>query len=908
VPKGIPFVTQKAGVKTFGRWLRQYRRELDLTQQALADQVGCARVTLRRIESQTLKPSKELAELLLKELGIQNSELAAWIRFARGLADYPSLNPSPPRTNLPFQLTSFIGREKEMDEIKDALFKYRLVTLTGSGGTGKSRLSLQVAADLLDAFPDGLWFIELAPLRDPRLVPQTIWNAIGLVEQKDITILQALQEYLREKKVLFVLDNCEHLIETCAELSNDLLSHTANLKILASSREALGVQGEFSWRVPSLALPNMNNIPEVEQISQYEAVRLFIERAQLINPKFEVNKFNAPAIAQICYRLGGIPLAIELAAAKLRTLSVEQIRVRLDDRFNLLINGARTVLPRHQTLRAMIDWSYNLLSENEKILFRRLAVFIGGWSLEAAESICAGGEIMKADIIDLILGLVQKSLIYTEELPDGIRYRRLETIRQYGQEKLSAIDDVENIRNRHLRYYVELLENAESELRSSNQLMWFNRLEMEMDNLRSALGWARKRDKEAFLRLSSSLWWFFRTLEHKNEGIDWLSKAVADNNDTPTELLSTATARLSYLSLYVSETQEHVDEYATAALELSRQLNDPFSEALALTSLAELELNRLTIEFGPQHLRLALEIAQKLQDHWLISTVLLQKGRFDQLKNPIEGMMVFEEGLREAQLAGDKRLVCLSLLWMLPNLLATCKFTRAKEVAQQYLTVATEIDDKDGIIFSHNALGSISLYEENYLSSKEHAKTVSQLARSYHHESGLLHSLGTAGLVNLALNNLPQVLELAGEMEKLIRSRGRHFKADVGYHVFLRAWAYILAGDMEGIRKNAKELVDIYRQENNILIYIEYLRVFASLGFICGDHYKNVALTSFVKKLRERVVLSYFDYPFMIRYREEQLAESRTALGEEAFTKAEEGGRVMEAEEAIHYALEVLNA
>jgi predicted ATPase/DNA-binding XRE family transcriptional regulator len=900
-------VIQKKGEITFGGWLRHRRRELDLTQQALSSQAGCSRITLRRIESGTLKPSKQLAEMLLRELGIRNTELTAWIRYARGLADYPAPKPSSPRTNLPSQLTSFISREKELDEIKGALSKYRLVTLTGSGGIGKSRLSLQVATDLVDAFPDGIWFIELAPLRDPGLIPQTIRNAIGLVEQKDITILQALQEYLREKKVLFVLDNCEHLIETCAELSNELLSHTANLKILASSREVLGVQGEFSWRVPSLALPNVNDTPEVEQLSQYEAVRLFLQRAQLINPKFEVDKFNAPAIAQICSRLDGIPLAIELAAAKLRTLSVEQIRVRLDDRFNLLINGARTTPPRHQTLQATIDWSYNLLSESEKILFRRLAVFIGGWSLEAAESICVGGEIQKGDITNLILGLVQKSLIYTEELPEGIRYGRLETIRQYGQEKLSASDDVENVRDHHLRYYVELSVNAEPELRSSNQVMWFTRLEMEIDNLRSALGWARKRDKESFLRLSSSLWLFFRTLEHKDEGIDWLSKAVSDNQDTPTELLSTGTARLSYLCLYISETQEHVDEYAIAALELSRRLNDLFSEALALTSLAELELNRLTIQFGPKHLGLALEIARKLEDHWLISTVLMQKGRFDQLKNPVEGMMVFEEGLREAQLAGDKRLICLSLFWMLPNLLATGKFTHAKEVAQQYLTVATEIDDKDGIIFSHNALGNISLYEGNYLSSKEHAKTVSQLARSYHHESGLLHGLGTAGLANLALNNLPQVLELTGEMEKLIRSRGRHFEADVGYHVFLRAWVYILAGDVQGLRKNANELINIYRQENNILTLIEYLRIFVSLGFTCGNYYKHATLTSFVKKLREKVVLSYFDYPFMVKHREEELARARTALGEDAFKKASEEGLAMETEDAIHCALDILN-
>jgi predicted ATPase/DNA-binding XRE family transcriptional regulator len=900
-------VIQKKGEKTFGGWLRKRRRELDLTQQALADRAGCARITLRRIESDTLRPSKELAEILLKELGILNPELTAWIGFARGLADYPGFSPSLPRTNLPSQLTSFIGREKEIDEIKDALSRYRLVTLTGSGGTGKSRLSLQVAADLLDAFQDGVWFVELASLSDPALVPQTIHNTMGLVEYKGLTILQALQEYLRERKVLLILDNCEHIIETCAVLSNDLLSHTINLKILASSREALSVQGEFSWRVPSLALPDTKHLPELEKLSQYEAVRLFIERADLANPKFEVNDLNAPTLAQVCARLDGIPLAVELAAAKLKVLNVEEIHARLDDRFNLLTNGARTVLPRHQTLRATIDWSYNLLSENEKIMFLRLVVFTHGFSLEAAESICVGDSIKKENIIELITSLTQKSLINTEQLQRGIRYRFLETIRQYGQEKFFATGEVEIVRKRHLSYYVELAERAEPELRNASQVMWFDRLEMEMDNLRSALSWAKERDKESFLRLTSSLWRFFMTWEYKNEGIEWLSKAVEQNKNTRTKLFSMATARLSYLCLYLSVNQKQAEEYAHAALELSRELNEKFATALALISLAELELDRMEIKIGPKNVEQALDIARELEDHWLISTVLLPMGKFYQLKNPSEGRNIFEEGLREAQLSGDRRLIFSGLFWMLPNLIAAGNLVRAKEIAQQCISVATEIDDKDGIIYSHNAMGNIGLFEENYSSSEEHAETVIKLAKTYHHDSGLLHGLGTAGLTNLALYNLPRVLDLAAEMENLIRSKGRHLKADLGYHVFLRAWVYILAGNAKGLRKNAKELVNIYRQENNILIYIEYFRVFASLGFVCGDHHKHATLASFVKILHEKVVLSYFDYPFMVKYREEQLTKTCKIMGLEAFSKASEEGRSMEIEDAMHCALSILD-
>ena len=307
--------------------------------------------------------------------------------------DFPplqSLNAIP--NNLPIQVTSFVGRERELAELQRLLTTTRLLTLTGSGGTGKTRLSLQVAAEVLDNFKDGVWFVELAPLADPALVPQTVATVLGVREEPGRPLLATLIDWLRPKQLLLILDNCEHLIDACARLADAVLHAGRETQILASSREALGIAGETAYRVPSLECPNAAQASQetVEQLTQYAAVQLFIERATQSLTTFTVTNANAPAVAQICYRLDGIPLAIELAAARVRGLSVEQIAARLDDSFQLLTGGSRTALPRQQTLRALIDWSYNLLSEPEQRLLQRLSVFAGGWTLEAAEAVGAG--------------------------------------------------------------------------------------------------------------------------------------------------------------------------------------------------------------------------------------------------------------------------------------------------------------------------------------------------------------------------------------------------------------------------------------------------------------------------------------------------------------------------------------
>ena len=341
--------------------------------------------------------------------------------------------------NLPQQVTSFIGRERELADVGKLLAAHRLITLHGTGGIGKTRLSLQVAAAALAGFADGTWFVELAPLTDGDRVPQAVATVLGIKEDAGRPVAEALNRTLRDRSLLLVLDNCEHLVQACAELAVMLLRAAPGVKILATSREPLNVRGEITYQMPVMSLPQAKNGAAITEPTQYEAVRLFVERATTVSRAFALTPKNAVAVVEICRRLDGIPLALELAAARVRSLSVENIAARLSDRFNLLDRGDRTALPRQQTLRALIDWSHDLLTEQERVLFRRLAVFAGGWTLPAAEAIGAGGAIDRSAVLDLQSQLVERSLVAMEA--EGGRYRLLDTVRQYAQEQLDRSDD-----------------------------------------------------------------------------------------------------------------------------------------------------------------------------------------------------------------------------------------------------------------------------------------------------------------------------------------------------------------------------------------------------------------------------------------------------------------------------------
>jgi predicted ATPase/class 3 adenylate cyclase len=433
------------------------------------------------------------------------------------------------RHNLPQQVTSFVGREAQLTEVKSLLQKTRLLTLTGSGGCGKTRLALQVAADLLDGDGACVWLVELAPLTDPQLLDLSVAGVLGLKEERGKPILQTLIEYLRNKHLLLVLDNCEHLLDACATLTNSLIRQCPQLRVLATSREGLGISGELTYRVPSLSLPDPRRAQTPESLSHYEAVQLFIERAQFYLPSFAVTNANAPAVASICHRLDGIPLAIELAAARMRSMPVDQLAARLADRFHILTGGSRTSLPRQQTLRALIDWSYDLLETNLKTLLCRLSLFVGGCTLEAVESICVGTEIESWEVLDLLTALCDKSLVVYEAPQGEARYRLLETIRQYAADRLSESGTREVFRDRHLAYYLALVEKEEPRLWAADQHLWLDQLEAEHDNLRVALDWSGETEHgaESGLRVAGAIWWFWMIRGYFSEGRQRLARVLA---------------------------------------------------------------------------------------------------------------------------------------------------------------------------------------------------------------------------------------------------------------------------------------------------------------------------------------------------------------------------------------------
>ncbi|MGQ0600986.1 MAG: ATP-binding protein [Anaerolineales bacterium] len=477
------------------------------------------------------------------------------------------------------------------------------MTLTGVGGSGKTRLALQVAAlaERAAEYPDGVWLVELATLSDPALVLPAVAATQGLREVPDRSLLdKILADALRPKTLLLILDNCEHVIQACAELAQALLRTCPNLKLLATSREALNIAGEAVLSVPPLTLPEpqpwrdpSSGQSALPMYEQSEAVRLFVARAQAASPDFTLTTENGVWVADICRRLDGIPLAIELAAARVRALSVQQIAERLDNRFSLLMGGSRTALPRHQTLAAMLDWSYDLLSDLERIVLRRLAVFQGGWTVEAAEAICAGEGIEAAEVLNVLMHLVDKSLVVVDERSGVMRYRLQETIRQYAQEKLVASGESQNIHIQFFNYYLRLAEEAEPKLKTAEQITWLPRLRADHDNFRAALDWALHRDPtrpNAALRLATALGWFWYLGGYWSEARDWLEDVLAhaEQNGPADDLLHPRTLNaLAFLAVC-----QGAEARALAALQesqaLSRKMADNQSLAFSLAYLGEI--------------------------------------------------------------------------------------------------------------------------------------------------------------------------------------------------------------------------------------------------------------------------------------------------------------------------------
>jgi predicted ATPase/DNA-binding XRE family transcriptional regulator len=590
---------------TFGDLLRAHRRAVGLTQQQLAERAGLSVHGIQKLERGATHPYRDTAQRLMVALQLDADQrtlfqAAVMPVHRRGMMP-PDDNTDAARHNLPVPLSNTVGREAAIVEVTRRLVDTRLLTLTGIGGCGKTRLAIEVARTAIDAYSAGVWFVELGPLVDPSLVVARVAGVLGVRETAEQPVTTTLANALRARHTLLVLDNCEHLLDACAQLVDGLLRVCPGLRVLATSREPIGIEGEVTWRVPSLALPAADSRAAPEQLLLSPAVDLFVQRATAAQPRFALSARNASAVVQICRRLDGIPLALELAAARMQSLTAEQVAVRLDARFRLLTGGSRAALPRQQTLAATLDWSYDLLSRPERSLFERLAVFSGGWTLEAAEDVCADGALQREAVLDVLANLTRKSLVIAEETTyDAERYSMLETVRDYARQKLASrtAAQIRSLRDRHADFFGRWIRHLLPDIfgrslaeGAPREIDPFLLLDADYDNLLAALAWLLESGQAATgIRLTDRLWryWVQRGLD--GEARRWLVTLgeLADRTSPDRDGRSPAAADTEALTLaeraklatgLASVTLRHGDyvearAYAEEGIAIWRELGD----------------------------------------------------------------------------------------------------------------------------------------------------------------------------------------------------------------------------------------------------------------------------------------------------------------------------------------------
>jgi len=680
-----------------------------------------------------LKGSKEealaqygrLEAILLTELGTKpaassralKEEIAAGLFPPKDAGSPPAEPPGVVKHNLPAARTSFVGRQHEIVELKRELTMTRLLSLTGVGGSGKTRLALEVAKVLVGAYPDGVWLVELASLSEGDLLPQAVAKAAGVLERPGQPLTDTLAEYLRAKSVLLVVDNCEHLADSAADLLDTLLDSCPRLRVLATSREALGLAGEIVWRVPSLSVPETDSLPTPGEMTGYEAVRLFAERARLKLPAFELTLEDAPAVAEVCRKLEGIPLAIELATARMGTLSVRQISERLQDPLSLLSVGGRTAVSRQQTLRGTLDWSYELLGESERALFGRFSVFAGGWTLEAAEVVGTSEGTEEGDVLDTFSGLVDKSLVVAEaRLKSRVRYRLLEPVRQYAREKLEEGGEAEEVRRRHASFFLTLAEEAEPRLRGPEDMEWLERLEIEHDNMRAALAWTLEREEaELAARLAGALMLFWEWHGHLSEGRRWLEEVLEKKWRVP----AAVRAKALFAVCQMAHLQFDTDRAKAAALEgieLSAEAQMDGSLAAAFRwKLGYAARLRGDYERAQELVEESLAFSREADDKIGIADVLIELGAISAFLGDHErareqweeGVVLCRElgyGLQLANLLGN-----LGLMYLLEG-----DYERGAALNEEAAALSRERGYKGGIAFSLDMQGWVALLQGDH--------------------------------------------------------------------------------------------------------------------------------------------------------------------------------------------------
>ncbi|HEU5298009.1 MAG TPA: tetratricopeptide repeat protein, partial [bacterium] len=712
--------------------------------------------------------------------------------------------------NLPRKLTSFVGREREIAEIKELLRTVPLLSIVGSGGAGKTRLALQVAADLLTEFQHGAWFVELASVSDPNRVVQAVASTLGIRESAGLSLEAAVFDFLRARQLLLIVDNCEHLAAAAAEFLQGLLAATRVVQVLCTSREPLGIDGEKVWRIPSLPLPD-GGPPDGERLVRNEAVRLFVDRAQAVAPGFALTRENAGAVARICVRLDGMPLAIELAAARVKVLTVDQITERLDDRFRLLAGGARTALPHHQTLRAALDWSHDLLSEPERVLLRRLSVFSGGWTLEAAEAVCPDASLEREGVLDVLGRLVDRSLVNAGGDTEA-RYTMQETIREYAHEKLAAAGEAADLRLRHGQWVLELAEQAEPYLRGSRQQLWLDRLEREWDNLQAALRWAvESGESDRALRLGAALWRFWYLHGHLTIGGEWLA-AILGRFEAPSvsraralngagvlavaaggyaqahqlaqralelaritgDAESEASARLVHSTAYLAQGDcAKATALAEETLAAFRTAGSVWGEALALSVLADIALENGHYEQALKVYTDSVALFRQSSDAWGIA--LGERGRgyaarllgdYDQAVSVQAATLAMTRRLGDRTGMGSAMVQLGFLHWR------QGRYDQAKAILEEALPMARDAGNRRGVADVLSVLGLIEDSQGHHAKAAEVLRESVELYRSIGSRFGVAAVLGTLGRVALHQGDERRAVALAEEAVTLFREIG----------------------------------------------------------------------------------------------------------------------------------------
>jgi predicted ATPase/DNA-binding SARP family transcriptional activator/DNA-binding CsgD family transcriptional regulator len=679
---------------------------------------------------EALSQYERLRDTLIREFGVEPEEATVRLHEEIWAGTFPPAHsplpvgfapgepPSPAETakhNLSLARTSFIGRERETLEVKRLLSMTRLLTLTGAGGCGKTRLALKVASELAGAYPDGAWLVELGMLSEGELVPQAVSSALGVREEPGRPLTETLKDTLRARQMLLVLDNCEHLIEGVVHLVDALLGTCPRLRVLATSRETLNVADEVNWVVPSLTVPDSRQkASTAEQLEGYESVRLFIERARQRDPAFVVTPRNGQAVVEVCRRLDGIPLAVELAAARVGVLSAEQISSRLDHPLKLLTAGGRSASPRHRTLRATLDWSHELLDEPERELFGQLSVFAGGLTLEAAEAVGAGSGIGEDDVLDLLSRLVDKSLVVAEAGAQGAsRYRMLDPVRLYARERLEESGKAEEVRRRHASFFLALAEEAEPELRGPWQAAWVKKLEREQDNLRAAMAWllGPSGELEEAARLGWALWLFWWVRGRFTEGRSWMEEALAKGSAMP----AMARARALFVAGMMADGQADLrsaQPLIEEGLGLFRELGDKLGHACALGSAGLVEFGRGRNERGitlfEEAVDLFFEAGETFAAAFMLNfsaAVRLKEGSNARAKR------LAEQALRVFREIGGKQGISVALYILAMVAQAEGDYERARRLLQEGIKPAAEVGDESNVAYCLQGLAALAASE-----------------------------------------------------------------------------------------------------------------------------------------------------------------------------------------------------